>query len=160
MTAKKAKPVKARLEELDKAKRLAEERLNQLKYMQADFENYKKSLDRQRAEFEARANEKLIREMIEVIDDLEAAVEKAEDENARKAFKMILDKILNIFMKAGVQRIECLGKPFDPHYHEALLSEKSDKPAGTVLEELQKGYMLNSSVIRHSKVKVSKEQGD
>ncbi|MEM5812582.1 MAG: nucleotide exchange factor GrpE [Candidatus Aenigmatarchaeota archaeon] len=159
MAAKKGRKSKELLEkELESAKKLAEERLNQLKYMQADFENYKKALDRQKADLEARANEKLIREMLEVIDDLEAACEKTTDESAKKAFKMILDKTLSIFAKAGLRKIECVGKPFDPYYHEVLIAEYSDKPAGTILEELQKGYVLNSNVIRHSKVKVSKEK--
>ena len=133
----------------------AEELESRLKYLQADFENYRKNLDKEKAEFEKSANESLVRELLAVIDDFERVLQNAKED--KPGLEMVFRNFTGILEKKGLKKIEALGKPFDPYYHEAMISEKSDRPEGTILEELQNGYMLNSKVIRHSKVKVAKK---
>jgi len=129
---------------------------NRMKYMQADFENYKKHIDREKAEFEKGANEGLINELLVIVDDLERATEKIKNNTTKKGIEIILCNLMALLEKSGLKRIEAVGKKFDPYYHEALLSEPSEREDGTVLEELKKGYMLNAKVIRHSKVKIAR----
>lgn len=138
---------------------LAEERLTQLKYLQADFENLKKQFDRDRLNYIRQANEELITELLIVLDSIEKAVESAEtakDSKTAEGFRRIQQQFYQILVKNGLRRIDALGKKLDPYYHDAVLREENpNKEDNIVLEELQKGYMLNSKVIRHSKVKVS-----
>ncbi|RLI98230.1 MAG: nucleotide exchange factor GrpE [Candidatus Aenigmatarchaeota archaeon] len=146
------------LKQLEEKARLADERLNQIKYLQADFENYKKSIERRNKDFEQKANERLVKELLPVIDDLEAAAQKAGNDEARKGYELIYKKVIDILMKSGLSVIQAKGKQFDPYFHEAVTSVPSDQPEGTVLEEVQKGYTFHSDVIRHSKVKVAKKR--
>jgi len=131
--------------------------------MQADFENTRKRLEKEKQEFIKFANEGIILELLNILDDLERtlalAQEKHQDLQAfLKGVEMILAHLYDLLKKYGLKPIEAKGKPFNPHYHEALLQvEANDVPEHTVLEELQKGYMLNDKVIRTAKVKVSKK---
>ncbi|HDI72788.1 MAG: nucleotide exchange factor GrpE [Candidatus Altiarchaeales archaeon] len=155
---KRGKSKKELEKEVEGLKKEIEELRKHSLRQRADFENYRKQLDREREEFMKYANEKLITQLLEVIDNFERALpelEKNDPESAR-GIEMIYKQLMQILEKAGLRRIEAIGKKFDPYYHEAFLREKSDEPEGTILEELQKGYMLNLKVIRHSKVKVSK----
>ena len=144
--------------ELGEKTKLANERLDQIRYLQADFENYKKSLDRQRSGLESNANMELVKELLPLIDDLEAAIDKSGNNEAREGYGLMLKKLLDILMKKGLNPINSIGKIFDPYYHEVMMSVESDEPEGTVLEELQKGYMFNSKVVRHSKVRIAKNK--
>jgi molecular chaperone GrpE len=104
--------------------------------------------------------------LLNVIDDLERSIElsqnKHEDFTAfLKGVEMILAHLHDLLKTNGVSVIEAQGKIFDPHYHEALMQvEKNDLPENTIIEELQKGYLLNGKVIRTAKVKVSKKKTD
>ncbi len=141
--------------ELGEKANLAEERLSQIKYLQADFDNYRKSLEKQKAQLESSAGEGLAKDLLPLIDDLEAA-ERSAGGDAREGYALVLRKLLGILSKSGLRPIEAVGRKFDPHYHEAVLAEESGEAEGTILGELQKGYMFRSKVIRHSKVKVAK----
>jgi len=131
--------------------------------MQADFENTRKRWEREKQDLIKFANEEVILELLNILDDLERtlalAQEKHQDLQAfLKGVEMILVHLYDLLKKYGLKPIEAKGKPFDPHYHEALLQvEADDVPEHTVLEELQKGYTLNDRVIRTAKVKVSKK---
>ena len=129
---------------------------NSMKYLQAEFENFRKGAERAKADFEKRANRELIKELLVFIDDLERSVGKTKDKETRSGIEMVLKNVTGLLERKGLRRIEALGKKFDPYYHEAVLTGKSDMPEGTVIEEMQTGYLLNSEVIRHSKVKVAK----
>ncbi len=144
--------------ELDEKTKVADERLDQIRYLQADFENYRKSLDREKAGLESNANMGIVKDLLPLLDDLEAAVGKSGNSEAREGYGLMLKKLLDILSKAGLSTIESVGRKFDPYYHEVMMSTESDKPEGTILEELQKGYMFNSNVIRHSKVRISKNK--
>jgi len=120
--------------------------------LQADFENYRKQLDREREQFAGLAGEDIIVELLNVVDDLERAAEGGDE-----GIGLIHKNFLKVLEGNGVRRIECIGKKFDSHYHEVLCQEDSTQEEGTVLEDLQTGYMLKDKVIRHSKVRIAKK---
>lgn len=130
--------------------------------LQADFENTRKRLEKEKQDFVKFANEGVILELLNILDDLERAVSLAEskhqDLNAfLKGVEMILAHLYEMLKEFGLEPIQAEGKLFDPHYHEALMQvENRDLPEHTIIEELQKGYLLNDRVIRTAKVKVSK----
>lgn len=126
----------------------------------AEFDNARKRFDRDRVEFIKYANEGLISDFLTIMDDLDRVVIAAnanhQDYQAfLKGVEMVMARIHELLRKNNVKPIDALGKPFDPHSHEVLMQEPSDKEDGTVIEELQKGYLLGEKVIRTSKVKVA-----
>ncbi len=125
--------------------------------MQADFDNYRKSLDRQRCEHEERASEVIIRDLLCVVDDFMNAICKARSDSEKEGLERLFSKLMSVLGRHGLRPIEAVGKLFDHYYHEAVMSQKSEKEEGAVLEEFQKGFMLNSRVLRHSRVKVAKK---
>jgi len=131
--------------------------------IQADFDNTRKRLEREKQDFIKFANESLILELLNILDDLERVVNLAESKNQDlpvflKGVEMILAHLYEMLKEHGVKSIDAQGKLFDPNFHEALMqAENSDLPEHTVVEELQKGYLLNDRVIRTTKVKVSKK---
>ncbi len=148
--------------DLKEKARLAEERLNQLKYLQADFDNYRKRFDKEKRNIIKLANENLIKELLVILDDFERALQQNVVD--KEGLRLLYKNFLKILENHGLKKIDAIGEKFDPYYHEAVLREKSNKDDNVILEELQKGYMLNSKVIRHSKVKVAenstKQGGD
>ena len=145
-------------EEADKAKVYWDRLLR----LQADFDNTRKRLEKEKQDFVKFANEGMILELLNVLDDLERTVDLAQSKHQDlpaflKGVEMILAHLYEMLKEYGVKPIEAQGKLFDPHYHEALMqAENKDVPEHTILEELQKGYLLNDRVIRTAKVKVSK----
>ncbi|OYT42461.1 MAG: nucleotide exchange factor GrpE [Candidatus Altiarchaeales archaeon ex4484_43] len=128
--------------------------------LRADFENYRKQLNREKEEFAKIANEKLITQLLDVVDNFERAISTINDKETMKGIKMVYRQFYKILEENGLKKIEALGKKFDPYYHEVLMREESDKEDGTIIEEFQTGYMLKEKVIRHSKVKVAKNIKD
>jgi len=155
MPEEKKKSKEKLKKELSEAKKLAETYLEQLKYLQADFDNYKKRVLREREEFIRQANENLIKELLVILDDFERCLASMKNKEDLKGLELIYKNFLKILKTFGLKKIEAGGKKFDPYYHEVLLKEKSDKEEGIILEEFQSGYLLNGKVIRHSKVKIS-----
>ncbi|MFA5276518.1 MAG: nucleotide exchange factor GrpE [Candidatus Omnitrophota bacterium] len=131
--------------------------------LQADLENTRKRLEREKQDFIKFANEGLILELLNILDDLERVVDLAESKNQDmsaflKGVEMILAHIYDMLKEHGVKPVDAEGKIFDPNLHEALMQvENKELPEHTVVEELQKGYLLNERVIRTAKVKVSKK---
>jgi len=142
--------------ELTEKSKLAEDRLNQLKYLQADFDNYRKKFDKEKDDIIELANEKLVKELLVIVDEFEICLKEIKDEKSKKGLELIYKNLLKILQSHGLNEIESLGKKFNHNYHEVLMKENSDKD-GIVLEEFQKGYMLKSKVIRTSKVKVGEK---
>jgi len=141
--------------ELEEKSQLAEDRINQLRYLQADFENFRKWSAKEKEIVTELANERLINDLLVILDDFEHALPCLEQEKNREGMKMIYKNFAKILCAYGLQPITCLGKKFDPQFHEALCTEKCEKEQNTVLEELEKGYQLKSKVIRPSKVKIA-----
>jgi len=143
---------------LEKTNKLAEERLNQLKYLQADFDNYRKQFEKEKEQIIRLANETLIKELIVILDDFDAAIKISAEGEHREGFLTLKKKFFNILINQGLKQIEALGRRFDPEFHEVLCKELSKHDEDEVIEEIQKGYVLKSKVIRTSKVKVSRKE--
>jgi molecular chaperone GrpE len=141
--------------ELEEAKKLSEERLSQLKYLQADFDNYRKQFEKERESIIKLANENLIKELTVILDDFESSIKLIEN---KEGIELLNKKFFSILEKHGLKRIEALGKKFNPNFHEVLCKELSKREEDEVIEEIQKGYILKSKVIRPSKVKISKKE--
>jgi len=147
-------------QELEEEKKRSEDNLTRLKYMQADFDNYRKRVDRQIEEIKKYSNERLVIELLEVVDELELAVSMGRTSNSSEVLvqgvEMTLKKLQKILANEGVTLIECLGKPFDPSKHNAVSRvERADMEEGNVVEEIRKGYIIKDKVIRPSIVKVA-----
>ncbi len=145
----------------------AKEYLDRLKYLQADFENYRKRLEKETQETVQRSNEKLIANLLTMMDDLERALEtgkRTENVGALlQGVEMIYKNLCAMLEHEGLRRIDSLGKPFDPNTHEILAKVPAkDCEEGTVVEEVRKGFMFKGKVIRPSVVKIAlrKEKED
>lgn len=152
-----------RVETLEKAleteKKRSEEYLSQLKYARADLENLKKRFDRELEDAKEYSNERIITELLNVVDELEMAVKCARTFNSTetlaKGVEMTLDKFIKILENEGVSSIKSVGEPFDPLKHNAVAkTEKEGVEGCTIVEEVRKGYTLRGKVIRPSTVKV------
>ena len=133
-----------------------EELTDTLKRLQAEFENYKKRVEKEKIEFVKYVNAEVISSLLPTLDSFEIALKNTTDkEKFVEGMKMIYAQIYSALEAEGLRPINATGEKFDPYRHEVLLKEESDKPEGTILEEFQKGYMLNDRVLRFSKVKVS-----
>jgi molecular chaperone GrpE len=162
--AKQEAPEKKSTEErLEAAQAEAKSNYDRLLRLTAEFENYKKRMEREMEGFRKFANESLIKEILPVVDNLERALDieyqKNEDalEGLREGVEMTLRGLLDTLEKFGVVPLEALGKPFDPNFHQAVSQEETDKyPDNTVSRELQKGYMLRDRLVRAPMVVVSK----
>ncbi len=142
---------------LEEYKKLSEERLNQIRYLQADFDNYRKKFEKEKENIIRLANENLINELIVVLDDFESSVKLIENEKNKEGIILIQKKFFSLLQKHGLVEIESMGKKFDPNFHEVLCKELSEHDEDEIIEEIQKGYVLCSKVIRPSKVKVSEK---
>jgi molecular chaperone GrpE len=126
---------------------------------QADFANYRKRAEKENTEAGRRATARVIEALIPVIDGFEhalAAHREAEYENYRKGFELIYKQLLDNLARLGVERIEPLGKSFDPHLHQAMdRVETTDQADGTILEVYQPGYVYHGRVLRPAMVRVA-----
>jgi len=126
---------------------------------QADFDNYRKRIEKERFEDSRRATARVIEGLIPVIDGFEhalAAHREAEYDNYRKGFELIYKQLLDTVTKLGAERIDPLGKPFDPHLHQAVdRAETSDHKDGTILQVFQPGYVFHGRVLRPAMVRVA-----
>ncbi|MDK2896482.1 MAG: molecular chaperone GrpE [Candidatus Atribacteria bacterium] len=168
--------VEAELEELRKS--LEDERekvrfkeeeaqnyLNSLKKVKADFDNFRKREMVYRQNFVKKANKGLILELLPILDDLEKALEESRKKEVDPPFvqgvELIYKKFLGVLEKEGVRPIEAVGQKFDPKYHEAMMVVSlPDREDYEVVEELRKGYLYHDEVIRAAQVKVNKNSQD
>ena len=147
-------------EELDKIKAQANGHYDRWIRLKAEFENYKKRTQKEFATLIKTANEDLIVQLISVLDNIERSLNHVEDDTdpqaLKKGIEMILEQFKGVLSKEGLRTIESLGKPFDPDFHEAVMQlEEEGQDSSTVIEEVEKGYMLKDKVIRHAKVVVN-----
>jgi len=146
--------------ELDEKTLLAEERLSRLKYLQADFDNFRKWSQKEKEAIITLANENLIKDLLVILDDFERALPALEQEKNKEGIGMIQKKLLKILSGYGLQPIDCVGKKFDPNFHEVLSKEPCDKEPDTILDDIGRGYQLKSKVIRPSKVVIAENVGE
>jgi len=129
---------------------------------QAEIDNLKKRFQKEKTELCKFSNESLIKKLLSVGDNLEKAIDHSEHDNPldalREGVELTLKGLMDTLEREGLESVKALGEPFDPNFHEAVseLQDNSAKP-GTVIQELQKGYILNHRLIRPSMVIVSKK---
>ena len=144
---------------LDAEKKRSEDYITRLRYLQADFENLKKRCDRQLEESKNYATERIVLELLDVMDELELAVKTGQaSEEAQlllEGVQMTLKKLRKVLEREGVSLIECEGETFDPSKHNAIATAEREGVEGCIVgEEVRKGYIMKSKVIRPSIVKV------
>lgn len=161
-------PMKDLESQLETKEQEAKENYDRLLRVSAEFENYKKRTSRELEEFRKFANQSLIKEMLSVVDNLELAMNstnghKSIDQGLLQGLDMTHKEILKVFEKFNVKPIEAKGQIFDPTYHEAVMQEETDEAGeNTVINELQKGYLIHDRLLRPAMVVVarSKESKD
>ena len=134
-----------------------DEHLNDLKRVAAEFENYRKRVLRDQESLVARAHERLVKELLPVLDDLERALEAARDYETRsveEGVRLVHKELADALTREGLAEIATEGR-FDPHVHEALLSQPSQAEEGSIIEVVQKGYVLGDRVVRPARVVVA-----
>jgi len=148
----------AAVDELEVLQKERDELLDTLQRVQAEFDNYRKRAARDQQSLVARAHERLVKELLPVLDDLERALEAAEaheEATLEEGVALVTRSFADVLRKEGLEEVSTDGK-FDPHVHEALLSQPSDAEEGAVIEVLQKGYRLGDRVIRPARVVISR----
>lgn len=154
------KVMEARLESMEQESKDSHDRFLRVS---AEFENYKKRAAREMNDFRKFANESFVKAMLPVVDNLDRAIESSSDDDHSNSsvvegVNMTLKEILKIFEQFGVKPFASLGKTFDPALHQAVMQEESDDhPEKTILNELEKGYMMHDRLLRPAMVVVSKK---
>ena len=145
--------------EVEQEREKSEDYLRRLQYLQADFENYRKRVDREMGDVKRYGNERLLSDLLVVVDELELGLKKAREEESSpvlvEGISMVLKRFQVLLAKEGVVRIDGVGSKFDPAVHEAALKVPSEKEEGTIIEEIRSGYTLRGRVLRPSIVKVA-----
>jgi molecular chaperone GrpE len=130
---------------------------------QADFDNYRKRIERERADDSKRTTARLIEALLPVLDNFEqalAAHREPEYASYQKGFELIYKQLVDNVTRLGAERIDPLGKPFDPHVHQAMdRTESSEYPDGTILQVFQPGYAFHGRVLRPAMVRVAVHPG-
>ncbi len=143
--------------ESEAEKQLADMNAKYVRLM-ADFQNQKKRFEKEKADIYQFANEDIVKSLLEVIDNFERALDASQDDGSkfREGMEMIFKQLMGALEKAGVSEIKALGEEFDPNFHNAVMMEETDEfESNKVSGVMQKGYTLNSKVIRPSMVKVA-----
>ncbi|HEU0143884.1 MAG TPA: nucleotide exchange factor GrpE [Nitrososphaera sp.] len=150
--------------ELRRAKESSETNLNKMKYLMADFDNYRKQMEKQLASKAESIKAELLLKFLNIRDDYLRALSVARQSKSEQGVVVIeglegiLKNIDSLFASEGVREIEAIGTPFDPNVHDAIAySARDDLAENTVTAEIRKGYMLNNRVLRPSLVEISKK---
>lgn len=139
----------------------AQEYLELLQRIQAEFSNYKKRIERDKWELSTKIKGKLIQDLLPVLDDFERMLSSCLEDNGRlkEGARLIYEKLLNVLKKEGLEPFSAQGKDFDPSLHEAVfVVDTPPELDGKVLEEWQKGYLFKGELLRPAKVKVGRSQ--
>lgn len=148
--------------EVEVIKSQMEECNNKFTRLSADFQNYKRRMEKEKNDIYKFGSEKIVVDILPIIDNFERAIESAksndeESDGLLSGIEMIFKQFTDVMKKHGVEEIDALEKEFDPNLHHAVMQEECDEvESDIVIDVLQKGYILNSKVIRPSMVKVSK----
>jgi molecular chaperone GrpE len=148
-------------ERLGKSEEQTKELEDRLLRLAAEFDNYKKRMAKEFGYLIKNANENLILQLLDTLDNFQRALDSAKTsddyDSFHKGVELIYNHMKEILTKEGLKEIEASGKPFDPNFHEAVTQAESDESAeGIIIDEIGKGYMLNDRLLRASKVVVSK----
>jgi molecular chaperone GrpE len=129
----------------------------------ADFDNYRKRMQRDLADFRKYANEQMARELLSVVDHLSLAIKHAAEsgesnDGLRQGVELVYKQLRDVLEKFGITPFVSQGEPFDPAKHDAIMQEESDAvPENTVVQVFQEGYLYHDKVLRHARVGVSKK---
>lgn len=150
------------IEKITEAQALSDTNMDHYLRSQAEMENMKKRFRKDKQDLVKFGNEILTKQLLPVADNLEMALDHSKGENSLEALRegvdLTLKGLMNVLEKAGVERVEAVGATFDPSFHEAVSEQEDDRAEpGTVLKELQKGYLLNQRLIRPAMVIVNKK---
>ncbi len=132
-----------------------EELTDMLKRLQAEFENYRKRKEKEIQEIREHSNRELIYKLLNIVDNMELALKNKDDRNLRQGIEMIYSQLVSLLEKEGLEKIKD-NKNFNPELHEAVVTDKSEKEDGTILEVFQPGYKLKGKILRTAKVRVAK----
>lgn len=145
--------------EIENLKKQSEDYFNRLARLQADFENYKKRVAKEREDMYCVALETVFAQILPVVDNLERAVDAFKNDELNSKYidgvEMVYKQLFGVLEKSGLKEIEAEGKDFDPNIHHAVMQEEDPENENKIKEVYQKGYILGSKVIRPSLVKVS-----
>lgn len=141
----------------EEAKKEPEEESARYMRLMADFQNYKKRVEKEKSDIYSYANEKIVTELLVVLDNFERALEhECSDNGFKEGMEMIFKQLFEALGKSGLEEIPALGEVFDPNFHNAVMTEDTaEHESGNVSGVLQKGYTLNGKVIRPTMVKVA-----
>jgi len=147
-------------QEIELLKKERDNLYDRLLRKQAEFENYKKRIDREKSEFVQFASADLMKELLNALDSFELALKNAAKQsggqNMLRGFELIYKQIEDTLARFGLKPIEAKGKKFDPHYHQAVSTEATDQvEENTVMDEMRKGYLLNGRLLRPAMVSVA-----
>jgi molecular chaperone GrpE len=134
-----------------------DEAIDRWKRAAADFDNFRKRAARERDEYVTLANERLVKELLPILDDLEralAAVGEHQEATVEEGVRLVYRSLASLLQRNGVEEISTEGQ-FDPHVHEALLSQPSEAEEGSVIDVVQKGYKLGDRVVRPARVVIA-----
>jgi len=143
--------------ELQKVKQERDSLYDRLLRKQAEFENYKKRIERERSEFVQFASAELVKELLNALDSFELAIRNAKaDDQTLRGFELIYKQLLDTMGRFGLKAIEVKGEKFDPNFHQAVATTPTDEmEENTIIEELRKGYLLNGRLLRPAMVNVA-----
>lgn len=143
--------------EESEASKEEEEMNTQYLRLAADFQNFRRRAEKEKGDIYAYANEKIVVELLDVIDNFERALQHSDsNESFVEGMNMIFKQFKGVLEKSGVEEIKAIGEQFDPNFHHAVLTENSvEYESGKITQVLQKGYLLNKKVIRPAMVKVA-----
>jgi molecular chaperone GrpE len=150
------------VDELASVTKERDEYLDALQRLKAEFDNYRKRVARDQQELAARAHERLVKELVPILDDLERALEAVsqhEEAKLEEGVRLVHRSLGDLLAREGLTEVETTGR-FDPHTQEALLSQPSDEEEGSVIQVLQKGYSLGDRVLRPARVVISAGPND
>src|SRR5262245_8864838 len=147
-------------QELENLKKDRDGLYDRLLRKQAEFENYKKRIDREKSEFMQFASSELMKELLGVLDSFDLAIRNAAADdtsggNTLREFELISKQLQDTLGRFGLKPIEAKGKPFDPNFHQAVSTQPADVEENTVIDEMRKGYTLNGRLLRPAMVSVS-----
>ncbi len=160
---KKDEGEKAPLEQ-ETPKTKEKEHWDQLLRLKADFENTKKRLERDKLDSIKFANERLLIEILPIVDNLDRAMASLDEghdpEKVKKGLHIAQEELHQVLEQHGVQVVKSVGLPFDPEFHEAVAvaADAGDVADGTIVDEIQRGYLLNGRLLRPSRVRIAQKQ--
>jgi len=136
-----------------------DELVNDIKRLQADFQNHCKRIEQEKKEFTEYASSGVLCKILTIVDELEIALRNMKNAEDQKGIQIVLTKLKKILTEEGVTEMICKGQKFDPYRHEVILYEDG-KEDGIILDEIQKGYQIKQKILRYPKVKVSRNESN